>query len=320
MQSRTTEIKADIQRLTEELSTGQVSDVRAATSGNTAYVSDLERSLTKLDGYDLAVSEAAQFTEGVQTVLTRIDNLTSSFRDTLITSNSSALGTASSTITRAANDALEGVIGAINTSYGGRSLFSGIASDTQPIGSSADILAALKTSVTGAGTVDDIMSAAESWFSDPAGFAAVGYQGSNASLAPMVLSDSDNVVFDMRGDDPVFLETLKNAALAAIASDSGLGLTAAQQSELFKKTTDNVINAQDAIIDAQTQVGFTESRIETISVRHNAERTSLQIARNDILSSDPYVAATELEQAQFQLQSLYTITSRMSQLSLVNYL
>ncbi|MEP1767133.1 MAG: flagellin [Sulfitobacter sp.] len=320
MQSRTTEIKADIQRLTEELSTGQVADVRSATSGKTAYVIDLESSLKKLDGYDLAVSEAGQFAEGLQTVLTRIGDLTSSFRDTLITSNSSALDTASSTITRAANDTLEDVIGAMNTNYGGRTLLAGIASDTQPIVSSDDILTALTAEITGAGTVDDIILAAENWFNDPAGFVSIGYQGSDTSLSPIALSDSDNAVFDLRGDDPIFLDTLKNLALAAIASDTGLGLSDAEQSELFEKTTNKVIAAQDAVIDAQTLIGFTESRIETISVRQSAERTSLQIARNDILSSDPYVAATELEQVQFQLQSLYTITSRMSQLSLVNYL
>jgi flagellar hook-associated protein 3 FlgL len=74
------------------------------------------------------------------------------------------------------------------------------------------------------------------------------------------------------------------------------------------------------MVNLQAQVGFSEARIEALTVRHSTERASLEMARNDLLSVDPYQSATELEQVQFQLQSLYAITSRMSQLSLVNYL
>lgn len=320
MQSRTTALKIDIQRLTLELSSGQVADVRAAVGGNIAYVNDLERSLTKLDGYDLAAQEAGQFADGVQTVLTRVGDLTTSFRDTLLTAGSSALSETSSSILTQANETFESVVNAMNTSVGGRVLLGGTSTDTKPIGEVDDILAALSTAVAGAGTVDDILTAAQVWFDDPAGFGSVGYLGSDTSLAPMSLSNNDSVQFDLRGDDQVFRDTLRNLAVVAIAANPALALSDAQQSELFQKSTDSVVIANNAIIDVQAQIGFSESRIETIKVRHSAERSSLEIARNDLLSADPYQAATELEQVQFQLQSLYAITARMSQLSLVNYL
>jgi flagellar hook-associated protein 3 FlgL len=50
MQSRNASLKADIQRLTIELASGQTENVRDAVGNNTSYISDLERSLTKLDG------------------------------------------------------------------------------------------------------------------------------------------------------------------------------------------------------------------------------------------------------------------------------
>jgi flagellar hook-associated protein 3 FlgL len=320
MQSRTTALKTDIQRLTLELSSGQVADVRTAIGGNTAYVNDLERSLTKLDGYDLATQEAGQFADGVQTVLTRVGDLTTSFSNTLLTAGNSALSEASNSILTQANETFESVVNAMNTSVGGRVLFGGASTDTQPIGEVDDILTALSTAVAGASSVDDILTAAQAWFDDPAGFGSVGYLGSDTSLAPMSLSDDDNAQFDLRGDDQVFRDTLRNLAVVAIAADPALGLSEAQQSELFQKSAINVVNAHDAIIDVQAQIGFSESQIETIKVRHSAERSSLEISRNDLLSADPYQAATELEQVQFQLQSLYAITARMSQLSLVNYL
>jgi flagellar hook-associated protein 3 FlgL len=319
-QSRTTALKNDIQRLTLELSSGQVSDIRTAVGGNTEYVNDLDRSLIKLDGYDLAVTEAAQFAEGVQTILTQIGDLTTSFRDTLLTATNSALGETSDSILFQAKETFSSVVNAMNTRVGGRTLLAGTSTDTQPIAVADDILAAVTMAVAGAGNVDDIIAAADVWFNDPTGYDSVAYLGSDTSLAPMSLSDRDSAVFDLRGDDQMFRDTLRNLAIVAIADDPTLTLTAAQQSELFQKTTDSVSNAHDAMIGVQSRVGFSESQIETIKVRHGAERSSLEIARNDLFSVDPYQAATELEQVQFQLQSLFAIMSRMSQLSLANYL
>ncbi|WP_299414045.1 flagellin [uncultured Sulfitobacter sp.] len=320
MQSRNAALKQDIQRLTLEISSGKLADVRQAVGGNTAYINDLERSLTKLDGFGLAAREAGQFAGGVQTVLSQIGALGTSFRNTLLTSSNSALGETSTRILSEANETFTSVVNAMNTSVGGRTILGGTATDSAPLAPPADILAALTTAVTGAGSVDDILAAADSWFNDPAGFSSIGYQGSTSSLAPIALSDDDNATFDLRADDPVFRDTLRNLAVVAIASDPGLGLTQTQQNELFQKVTDPILGAEEGLIQLQAKVGFSESRVEAIKVRQESERTSLELARSDLLSADPFQTATELEQVQFQLQSLYAITSRMSQLSLVNYL
>jgi len=320
MQSRTTTIKNDIQRLTNELSSGEVSDVRTAIAGNTAYVSDLERNLTKMDGYDLATTEAGQFAEGMQTVLTRINDISTSMANTLIANAGSETSIAANTILGEADAGFSSIVGAMNTSIGGRSLLSGTATDTQPLASTEDILTALTTAISGASSVDDILLAAEAWFNDPTGFGSVAYQGSDTSLAPMTISQDNSVEINLRADDQVFRDILQNMAVLAIADDPALALTEAEQSEIFQKSTDKILSSQNAIIEAQAQVGFTQSKIEATSVRLSAERTSLEMAHNDLLASDPYEAAIELEQVQFQLESLFSITARMSQLSLVNFI
>lgn len=320
MQARNSTLKQDIERLTTELSTGQTADLRTAVGSNAAYVSDLERSLTKLDGYDLATLEAGQFASGVQAALTYIDDLNTSFRDAMLNTSGSALGANTTTNVATAFQTLGSVIGALNTSVGGRSVFSGMATDTAPLAPIDDLLADLSTVMAGAGSVDDMMAAAQAWFDDPAGFGATGYLGSDTDLAPMGLSDVESVSITVRGDDPVLRETLRNLAMVALANDPALALTSIQQSELIEKTTANVVATSGTLIDLQAAVGVTENRIETLSVRRSAERSSLEVARNNLLSIDPFQSATELEQVQFQLESLYAITSRMSQLSLVNYL
>jgi flagellar hook-associated protein 3 FlgL len=320
MQTRNGTLKQDIQRLPLELSSGRVADVRKVIGGNAAYVNDLERSLKKLDGYDLATLEASQFVSGAQAALSRMGDLNTSFRDTLLTTSGSAMGDSSSFVLDQAKSTFTDLVSAMNTSVSGRSVFGGIATDMLPIAPAEDLLAALSTAISGAGTVDDIITAAQVWFDDPAGYGAVGYLGSDTTLAPLALSDEENALFDLRGDDPALRNMLKNFAIMALADDPTLGLSVNQQNELYQKSPPGVMGASSSIIDLQAKIGFSEGRIETITVRNSAERTSLQIARNDLLGVNPYETATELEQVQFQLQSLYAITSRMSQLSLVNYL
>lgn len=320
MQSRNAVLKQDIQRLTSELTSGQIADVRQAVSGNTAYVNDLERSLTKLSGYDLATQEAGQFAGGMQNALTHISDLNTTFRNTLLTATTSALSETPNIILNEAKYTLDAVINAMNTSVGGRAVFSGTATNTLPMAPAEDLLAGLSAAVTGAGSVDDILAAAEAWFADPSGFASVGYLGSDTSLAPISLSDHDSAQLNLRGDNSVFRDNLRNLAMVALANDPAIGLTEAQQSELFQKSFDGANNSADAIIGLQAQVGLAESRIEATSVRNSTERFSLEMARTDLLSADPFQTATELEQVQFQLESLFAITSRMSQLSLVNFI
>jgi flagellar hook-associated protein 3 FlgL len=169
-------------------------------------------------------------------------------------------------------------------------------------------------------TPEDIITAADAWFADPAGFDALVYSGSNTSLAPFVLSETERVSLDVRANDPALKEVLKNTAIAALADDPALGLSVPQKSALFGMVGLALQSSQDPITDLRSTVGLVEARIETIAARNQAERTTTEFARNALLEADPFETATRLESVQFQLQSIYSVTVRNSQLSLVNFL
>jgi flagellar hook-associated protein 3 FlgL len=57
-------LKADLQRLTGELSTGRVPDLRAATGGDLRPLAALERSVTLLSAYQISGAEAALLCRG----------------------------------------------------------------------------------------------------------------------------------------------------------------------------------------------------------------------------------------------------------------
>jgi len=84
MKSRNTALKSDLQRLVQEVTTGQVADKRDVVTSNAAYVSDLERSLTKLEGYELATFESGQHAAAAQSALDRVSTLNAEFRDTIL--------------------------------------------------------------------------------------------------------------------------------------------------------------------------------------------------------------------------------------------
>ena len=57
-----------------------------------------------------------------------------------------------------------------------------------------------------------------------------------------------------------------------------------------------------------------------LTIRAAAEATALGLAREALIGADPYEAAAALEAAETQLETLYTLTARISRLSLVNFL
>lgn len=320
MRQRNTSLRADISRLTDELASGQVSDVRNVLSGNYSFLTDIERQSSILDAYQVSTSEAGLFAEATQKALANFESFGSDLSGSLITAGTSAIGVTGSDTSAEARNTLAGMVGSLNSNVAGRFLFSGSASDQVPLPDADTLLNALRNEFSGASTPDDILLAADTWFNDPAGFEATIYQGGSNAISPFNLSEADSVSMDVRAMDTRILEVIKLTAVAALADDSALAFDVSTQSELFGKAGQALLNAQDEVISLRSEVGSVEARIEGIATRNAAEQTSMQFAKAEMLEVDPYEAATQLEEAQFQLESLYSVTVRMSRLSLSNFL
>ncbi|MFK7763835.1 MAG: flagellar hook protein [Roseobacter sp.] len=320
LQKRSVALRQDLFKLTDELSSGRVSDVREVLAGNHNYLSGLERSLEILDGYSVATTEASYFTEAMQDSLDRVQEFSGQLGIDLIMASAGPVGVIASSPSANAEIQLDTVIKALNGSIAGRSLFAGTTTDGNALENAETLLTELMTAISGQTTPEDIMAAADTWFNDPAGFDALIYTGADTALAPFVLSETERVSLDIRANDATIKEILKNIGVAALASDPVLSLSVLDQSELFGITGLNLQSNQDQLTDLRSRIGLTESRIEQISVRNQAEETSTEFARNALLEAEPFETATQLESVQFQLQSLYSVTVRNSQLSLVNFL
>lgn len=320
LRSRSAQLKRDLVTLTDELSSGQTSDIAKRLGGEFSHLADITRSLRHLDGFAVATGEVGLFAGTGQTSLGRLQDITAGLGTALIRIDPSSLGVSRNQAVLQARAGLDDAMGALNANAGGRHLFAGTATDRPPLASPDTLLAGLKSALTGAVTVADIRQAANHWFDDPAGFQATVYRGSDQALAPVRIGPSEAVTQSLRADDPLFRDVLRDTALAALASDPDLGLDATGQSALLRASGEALISAQDRIAGLRADLGFAEARIEEVATRNAAARTGLEYARGELIAADPYDTATRLQDVQFRLESLYAVTVRNSQLSLLRFL
>lgn len=320
LRNRSAQLRRDLGTLTDELSSGRTADITARLGGDFSHLSDIDRSLRHLDGYGVATGEARLFAGAAQASLSRLHDMTAALATTLVRIDRSSLPVSRDQAVLQARTGLEDALGALNINVGGRHLFAGTATDRAPLVSAEVLLAGLKSALTGAVTVTDLQQAAQDWFDDPAGFRATVYQGSAQTLAPVRIGASESVSLSLRADDPAFRDILRAMALAALADDPDLGLDATGQSTLLRAGGEALLTGQARITGLQADLGFAEARIDEVATRNASARTGLEYARGELLAADPYDTASRLQDVQFQLESLYAVTVRNAQLSLLRFL
>ena len=319
LQRRGAELKADFARVTEEVASGQVSDIKSVLRGNTGYLTDIENDLQTLTGYGVATVEAAQFADTSQTALelvqARVDRLSSVF----VSNAPNAVGSILDQFTDDAEAEMATIVSALNTSSGGRSVFAGRATDQAALAGVDTILTGLRAATAIATTPEELRIEAERWFDDPAGFAATAYTGTDDALVPFRLADDETVSMNVTANNAAFRDILMHVSVAVLSNDANFNFSTEDKQAIFQQAGQDLLGAQTDLTALRASVGTAQARIDEISTRNATQENALSIARNALLQVDPYEAATELEAVQFQLQSLYTVTARMSDMSFVNF-
>ena len=320
LQRRGADLKAEMSRLNQELVTGQVSDVKAVLAGNTSYLAGIERDLNTLQGYRTATNEAAAFTEAMQTALGRIQNVGTGLSQDILTVAQNGPEPVLDQLSRDARTQLESIVSALNTFVGGRAVFGGTDTGTSPMADVETIMTDIRAAVSGTTSVDDLLTAVDTWFADPAGYTSVAYTGSSTPLDPLRIGVDETVNVRLTANDQALKDVIKGVATAALVDDLTLTLSVEQKREILSRSGTELLGFQDGLTAIRAETGAAQERIDAIATRNSIQSTSLEYAKGALLEADPYETATKLEEVQFQLQSLYTITARMSELSLVNYI
>ncbi|MEM8728836.1 MAG: flagellin [Pseudomonadota bacterium] len=317
---QSTRMRTDLLRLSQELSTGMVSDVALHLNGDLGYYADVEKNLVLLNGYDLAATEAGLFADATQSVLGRVATwLESSIQATLPASATAFQEARDQASVQALND-LEAIVAALNGTSGGRSLFAGTATDAVPMIAANTFIDTVKAALPAITDPASLASAVSDWFDDPTGFDATAYQGGVTDLAPAVVGENVSVGMGVRADADELKEVMEALTLAALATDTDYGFDPARQTEVFAAASTQMLAAQSSLTGLQANLGAAQERIETSAAHNAAARVSFETTRLSLIGADPFETATRLDDIQLRLESLYAVTARMSSLNLVNFI
>ncbi len=317
---RTTSVKQDLNRLAYELSSGRKEDVAKALKGDFNMLAGVERQLTVLEGYDIASKDAELFLETAQSTVGQVQALTSELGQDLMTASVSGLrASVVSVATNARND-FDAIVNALNGRVADRSMFGGTATDAAPLIDADTMMAQISAAAAGSLNVSDIVAAVDDYFmAAGGGFETGAYLGATNDLAPMRLNDNQAADFNFRADSTELREAMRDTALAALALDPGLNLTFDEQKHLMKTASESLLTGQDNLTTVRADIGFNQERVENAMAENSLSRSSMLMTQSDLLSADQTDVAGKLQAVQVQLEMVYTITSRLSQLTLANY-
>jgi len=320
LRSRTAELKESLATLTDELSTGQASDLSVKLGGDYTYLMDIDRSISLLESFEVATTESSFFASSAQMLIANIGENASSLSNDILATTGTTNEDNIDLLSSQSRLYLEETIQSLNAQVAGRSLFAGTATTVVPLAGVDTLMSSLVTEVSGLTTAADIMTAVKDWFDDPTGFATVMYQGSTTSMGSVSIGPNEQVNIALRADDEDFKQAMQSFAIGALATEPGLSLAIDITSDLISGTGGELLDTNNRLISVQADLGFTEARIEEAAVRNAATATSLSITRNELTQADPFETATRLEETQYQLEALYTVTARSNQLSLLSFM
>ncbi len=312
------DLRTRVSRASQEVATGRPADLGQTLRGDLSPLLAIDASLARLAAYGSTTTDAAAHTGAQQAALAGLSSLAGGITTTLLGSRDFPTPAQVNTVAADARGRLASAIGLLNTEASGRAVFSGTATDTPPLGTADDLLAALQTAALGATTAGQVAAAVTTWFADPLGYQAF-YRGGDA-LSPAPIAPGEAADLSTTALEPALRDTLAGLAMAALIDKGALSGNPQERARLAQTAGQVLLTGEEARITLAARIGTVEAQVEAARTRNATEETALGILRSDIGSVDPYEAATRLETARSQLESLYLITARVSRLSLVEYL
>ncbi|MEM9043672.1 MAG: flagellin [Pseudomonadota bacterium] len=321
LQRRVAQVSSDLIRATEETTTGRVSDLIAASNNDPARIAGLERALTLNNNQsgilDVSTLRAATTQESLEIVQGAVE----SFGPELLASVS--INDISSADRKAApaRDAFATVVAALNARFGGRTLFAGTATDQAALAPADQILAEIQTLTAAATGPAAAIAVVDAYFAPGGGFETTGYVGSTTDVVGVELAEGARLDYAIRADDPQIRGALRSLALAVVGNEGSFGAADnASRLTVLEASAEAAIQSTPEVIDLRAALGVAEERLDVAKTRVSGERSFLNQALNAIVQRDPFEAATEFTALERQLQTMFSITARLSQLNLNNFI
>ncbi|WP_117190931.1 flagellar hook-associated family protein [Rhizobium terrae] len=346
-------VQREMVKANQEAVTQKHADLGVTLGANTSRALDLSRDITRINSLLSTAALATQRLESAELSLKNMNDLGLTIQSAILTLGSSADETNLETARKAMSDALDSFTTFANTAVQGEYIFAGINSDVKPMedyfapGSPAkaafDAELNHYVSTNGIGSVaamtgtqmNDFLDKLEAKFNgsstvtSPPHSAAVAGQDfwtaffSDASDENMKSRISPTEVIDSSTNANSL--GMRNFAFASIVSMELLkgNMTQDARSAVATRTTsviNKAMNGVDSLKQQRTTVGIATERTSKAEERLQAQEDILTKSLGSMENVDPEEAATRLNTMKTLLETAYTVTAKIQQLSLANYL
>ena len=304
-------LRESLTRTAEEATTGRYSDLTAHLSGRigTAMLSQKAVEDIGLRREQLSLREGRlEVTQRSLTLINeRVAGLDTKMRDAVISKDQRLQGLTA----RDAEAALGQVFNLVNVRFGERFLFAGDATDTQPLGSPGDLLDVIRNLADVAASSTDFAVALDTYFNAPGG----GWQTS-ALRSAINASDPDAVT----ANDASIVKLISGLAVMALSDPASSPALFRTNPEISLAGAEQVSAGLSDLTNLRADRGVTQSQIEMEKASLDIEETIFTKELNSLWGRDQYEAATALKQLETALEASFMLTSRLSSLSLLNFL
>ncbi|MDO5640782.1 MAG: flagellin [Paracoccus sp. (in: a-proteobacteria)] len=316
-------LRNDIQRLSQEVTTGIRADVARHLGGNLHGLSHMERGLREAEAYRLTTQEAAATASGMQAAFGTLQDIADSSSVSMISDTSLAVEHTLLSVAATADSQLSTAIAALNTNVGGRFLLSGTKSNTPPVVSPEELLAQAQSVISGATNANEAVQLLKDWFNASPGedgFSDMAYKGSQNGGTSFGIDASNTIRFEQTANDAGARNVLFGLTLGALVSRGAFGGEQTEQAIMMRAGGGALIEGNAQIALSRADLGMSEQSIERANIRLGSLSTGLKIERSNLISVDGYEAGSKLIQSEARLESLFALTARLSNLSLAKHL
>jgi flagellar hook-associated protein 3 FlgL len=236
---------------------------------------------------------------------------------------------------------MESLISSLNTSVGGQYVFGGINTKVMPAEGYAS---------GGPPSLKDLVASA---FSAPTGAGGFGFPQNDPLVSGITAGDMDAFLDGpfkqlFEGSDWNALSNASDQNIQSLISpmekvetstnanttpmrqiamaytmifDLGIeSLSPATRDVVLKKAIDVLSTAISGIIDVQATVGTAQAKTESASERMELQKSIFEERIGQLEAVDPTEAKVRVDQLMTQIQTSYSLTAQLKQLSLINYL
>jgi len=321
-------------KATMEATTGVYADIGVSLGGNAARSVDFSREVDRIASIKSSNSLVTARMESSQLGLSKMKDVGDGLVSKLTALQGSHDPGSITVAIQSATSALSTMMDTANTMVNGEYLFSGINTDVQPLtdkttATSAAIVTQLNTYATGLGkAVSDLTGAEMSTFITTTVEPMFNQAAWTNSTTGWSQASSQNMTSRISNSEVIESSTNANSegmryfALASVMTSALLGqnLSSDAMSTVSKQAISYTTKATSGLVTQASQLGLSQERVKKSNDALDAQSNIIKNKLVDLQGVDPYEASTLVKTLETQLETAYTIVSKIQQLSLVNYL